>query len=213
MEKKIKRSLILENFISNFIESYGYFAVFSLIFIENVFPPIPSEVILLIGGFFVGRGLLGITGTVLSATLGSVVGAYILYGIGRLVPTSKIYQWAETGWMRKLGFQKSEIEMVVEKFETKGKWLVLIGRCIPIVRSLISIPAGMVKMPILMFTLLTAFGSLVWNIILVYLGYITGENWHIVIEYLDIYKYVIAGILVILFIAYMIWHFRHKKSK
>ena len=203
----------MESFITQFIESYGYLAVFSLIFIENIFPPIPSEVILLIGGFFVGRGMLGMGASILFATLGSVVGAYLLYGIGRLVPKEKIYNWTEKGWMKKLGFKKHEIEMVVDKFESKGKILVLAGRCIPIVRSLISIPAGMVKMKLPTFTLLTALGSLIWNTILVYLGYVTGENWHIVIHYFDLYKYVIVVILAILLVAYLIWHFNNKKAQ
>ncbi|MDD7363112.1 MAG: DedA family protein [Peptoniphilus sp.] len=192
------------------IESYGYFAVFALIFVENVFPPIPSEVILLLGGFFVGRGSLSYMPTVLSATLGSLIGAYVLYGIGRLIPKEKIYNSAERGVMKKLGFKKKEIVTVVDRFEDRGKLFVLFGRCVPVIRSLISIPAGMVKMPLPLFSVLTALGSFAWNCILTYLGYKTGENWHMILPYLDYYKYVIVAILAVLAVVYLIWHFKKK---
>ena len=202
----------MESIIVSAIESYGYFAVFFLIFVENIFPPIPSEVILLLGGFFVGRGNLNFLPTALAATAGSLFGAYILYGIGRLVPTEKIYDSAERGWMKKLGFKRKEILTVVHQFEDKGKIFVLIGRCVPIIRGLISIPAGMVEMPLPLFSVLTAVGSLVWNLILTYLGYKTGENWHIILTYLGYYKYVIAALLVVAGIAYLIWHFKQKEE-
>lgn len=203
----------MEQMMTSAIESYGYFAVFALIFIENVFPPIPSEVILLFGGFFVGTGALGFFPTVLAATAGSVAGAFILYGIGKLVPAEKIYASAERGWMRKLGFKLQEITMVVEKFEEKGKILVLFGRCVPIIRSLISIPAGMVKMHLFSFTVLTALGSFLWNCILTFAGLKAGENWHSILKYLDYYKYVIAAILVVAGILILIRHFRRKRQK
>ena len=202
----------MESIIVSAIESYGYFAVFALIFLENVFPPIPSEVILLLGGFFVGRGNLNFLPTILSATAGSLFGAYILYGIGPLLPTEKIYDSAERGWMKKLGFKRKEILTVVEQFEKKGKIFVLIGRCVPIIRSLISIPAGIVEMPVPLFSVLTVIGSFVWNSILTYLGYKTGENWHIILSYLDYYKYIIVALLAVAGVAYLIWHFKQKEE-
>ena len=114
--------------------------------------------------------------------------------------------------MKKLGFKRKEILTVVHQFEDKGKFFVLIGRCVPIIRSLISIPAGMVEMPLPLFSVLTALGSLVWNLILTFLGYKTGENWHIILTYLGYYKYVIAALLVALGIAYLIWHFKQKEE-
>lgn len=201
----------MELFITNFIESYGVLAIFLLIVLENVFPPIPSEMILLIAGFFGSMGNLHATSSVLAATLGSLLGAYILYGIGRLVPKDRIYHWTEEGWMKKLGFKKDNLEMVVDAFEKKGKILVLVGRCIPIIRSLISIPAGMVKMSLGVFSILTFIGSLVWNCLLFFLGYLTGENWHVVISYLDIYKYFIVALMGLLMIFLYLRYFRKKK--
>ncbi|MDY3118009.1 MAG: DedA family protein [Peptoniphilus sp.] len=202
----------MENVINSAISNYGYLAVFALILIENVFPPIPSEVILLLGGFFIGRGTLSFLPTALAATAGSLLGAYILYGIGRLVPTEKIYDSAERGWMGKLGFKKKEIMGVVNTFEDKGKILVLVGRCVPVIRSLISIPAGMVEMRLPAFSLLTATGSFVWNCVLTFLGYKTGENWHVILTYLDYYKYVIVALLAVIAIGYMVWHFKQKDA-
>ena len=203
----------MERVITSAITNYGYLAVFALIFIENVFPPIPSEVILLLGGFFVGRGNLAFLPTVLAATAGSLLGAYILYGIGRMVPTEKIYDSAEHGWMGRLGFKRKEIMGVVNKFEHKGKALVLVGRCVPVVRSLISIPAGMVSMRLSVFSLLTAVGSIVWNCVLTFLGYKTGENWHVILTYLDYYKYIIVALLAVIAIGYLIWHFKQKDAE
>lgn len=203
----------MEDTIVSAIENYGYLAVFALIFIENIFPPIPSEVILLLGGFFVGRGSLTYLPTVFSATLGSLLGAYVLYGIGRLIPTEKIYASAESGLMHKLGFKKKEIVRVVDEFEDRGKFFVLIGRCVPVIRSLISIPAGMVEMPLPLFSILTAVGSFAWNCILTYLGYKTGENWHTILTYLDYYKYAIVALLAIVAVIYLIHHFKKKDDE
>ena len=109
-------------------------------------------------------------------------------------------------------YKRQEILTVVEQFEKKGKIFVLIGRCVPIIRSLISIPAGIVEMPVPLFSVLTVIGSFVWNSILTYLGYKTGENWHIILSYLDYYKYIIVALLAVAGVAYLIWHFKQKEE-
>lgn len=191
------------------MNQFGYWGMLFLIFIENIFPPIPSEIILPFGGFVttLEKSEVSIFGLIIFATLGSIFGAFILYWIGTLLNVNKLETWLEKKWIKRLGFKKNEVEKTVKFFEKWEGVAVFFGRCVPIVRSLISIPAGMVKMNLLKFTLYTAFGSLVWNTLLISAGAFLGENWRNVVTLVDEYKNIVliilAAVVIFLIIRYL----------
>ena len=146
----------MEELFTNLISQFGYVGVWFLIFFENVFPPIPSELILPLSGFFTTTTDLTLPGVIIAATIGSITGAYILYGVGRLLSRERLMTFFGTRPMRLLGFKPNDIASAVDWFDRKGQVTVLICRCIPVVRSLISIPAGTAKMNVVRFSLYTS---------------------------------------------------------
>ena len=198
----------MDTLFYDFINQFGYFAVGALIFIENVFPPIPSEVILPLSGFFTTTTDMVLPLVIASATAGSVLGAYILYGIGYVLSRERLMRFFETRPMRLLGFKGTDIASAVDWFDRKGQATVLICRCIPVVRSLISIPAGTARMNPVKFTLFTLVGSAVWNTILCSLGAAAGSAWMQVSEQAewisDIVKYVIIALVIIVAIFWIV---------
>ena len=161
---------------ADFIDAIGLIGVAALVALENVFPPIPSELVLLLTGFNVSEARFGYVGAVLFATLGSVVGAYFLYAIGRLLHEERLEAFL-AGIGRFVGLKKSDVHKGFLWFERHGTAVVLFGRLIPVVRSVVSIPAGAEKMPLVKFSLLTALGSLVWNSIWIAVGWGLGDQW------------------------------------
>ena len=165
-----------------FINQFGYVAVAALILLENVFPPIPSELILPMAGFLVLSSSMSLPGVIVAATLGSVAGAFVLYGIGHVLSRDRLMAFFETRPMRMLGFKGRDVASAIGWFDTKGQLTVLVCRCVPVVRSLISIPAGTARMGLAKFAGLTAIGSAVWNTVLCTLGYGAGNAWQTVSE-------------------------------
>lgn len=208
---------MVEEWIIDFIEQFGYAGVFFLIALENVFPPIPSEIILTFGGFATTTSSLHIPGVVAASTLGSVFGALILYGIGRLIDIDRM-EILVGKYGRCLRISKKDIRRAESWFTKYGVWTIFLCRMIPLVRSLISIPAGMSKMNISVFLLFTTAGTLIWNIILVNLGAAVGESWTDILEFLDIYSsiaYVCIGIalLWVLFLFFKRFQTNGKKEE
>lgn len=158
--------------------------------LENLFPPLPSEIILPLAGFSAARGTFSLAEALLWTTLGSVLGALALYGLGAWLGAERL-----KAITRRLPLmQVSDVERAEAWFARHGGKAVLLGRMIPLFRSLISIPAGVERMPLARFTLLTALGSAVWNTIFVVAGYQLGAGWHLVEQYADILqKLVILG--------------------
>ena len=162
----------LATWVSDVIQSFGYAGVAFLMLAENLFPPIPSEMILPLTGFLVDRGELGCVPTLLVATAGSLTGALALYALGR---------WGGRGLILRYGsvlrVKESDLDRADDWFDRSGGAVVLFGRMVPGVRSLVSIPAGLSEMPLCRFVLLTALGSGVWNTLLIGSGWLLGENW------------------------------------
>lgn len=184
--------ITINTFILNTINKFGYFGIFLLITIENLFPPIPSEIILTFSGFIAKEAHLNLFLIIIASTLGSVIGAIILYYLGYFL-NDKIISI--------LKLNKNNTSKTMNEFNKSGKKSVFFGRLAPIIRSLISIPAGIAKMNIVEFTILTTLGSLIWNTILILLGNMIGENYIIVSEIIkDYYK----PLIVILIIIYII---------
>ncbi len=168
--------------------------------LENLFPPLPSEVILPLAGFTSSKGEMVLWQVLLWTTLGSVVGALALYGLGALLGRERIHALAV-----KIPLLKSEdVTRTEEWFARHGRKTVFFGRMIPLFRSLISIPAGFERMPLPTFLLFTTFGSFIWNTVLVMAGYLLGEQWELVETYVGIVTWVVIG-LVVLAIAVFVW--------
>ena len=204
----------MQDFIVNIMNSYGYLGVFLLIMIENVFPPIPSEVILLFGGFMTTYTKLKIIGMVIASTLGSVVGALILYQVGKIFNKDRLKKIISGKIGKILRLKPSDIDASNHWFNTKGTKTVFYCRFIPVVRSLISIPAGISKMNMFTFLFYTILGSLIWNIVLIILGSILGNNWTKILQILDTYTNIVIIVLILIIIIFIIWLFkRNKKNK
>ena len=203
----------MQEIIIEIMNNFGYLGVFLLIAIENVFPPIPSEVILLFGGFMTTFSDMNIVGVIIASTLGSILGAIILYYIGKLLNKDRLKKIITSKPGKLLKLKPEDIDKADEWFDTKGNKTVFFCRFVPIIRSLISIPAGMSEMPMKKFLLYTAAGSLIWNAALTIAGSIVGENWTSIVDIMDQYSHIILILLIILFIiAVIIFYKKRKKS-
>ena len=176
---------------------YGNLAVFLLILVENLFPPIPSEVILTFGGVMTVCTDMTPIGVILFSTAGSLAGAVILYSVGRFLP-DEVFRKLLCGQIgHLLHFRLEDVDLAKGWFRERGRSAVFLCRLIPIVRSLISIPAGIARMPFVPFLVFTAAGSLLWNTVLVYAGRIAGDSWEKVSAAFGVYSdlfLMIAGI-------------------
>lgn len=177
---------------------------------ENLFPPIPSEVILPSAGFAAASGSMGLVSAIVWATIGSVVGALALYALGAWFGRARFYSLAS-----KIPFVKeADIERAEAWFVRRGPLAVLLGRVVPVVRSLISIPAGIERMKLLPFTLYTAIGSALWNSVLIGAGYALGANWAIVEEWISRYQLIVFGLAGIALVVWMVrkWTVRRPRK-
>ena len=167
------------------MDQFGYWGIMLLIAVENLFPPIPSEVILTFGGFMTTYTSLNVAGVIVVSTLGSLIGAIALYGIGRIFNKERLMKIVSGRVGKVLRLKAQDVESAESWFERRGNGAVFLCRFVPIVRSLISIPAGMSEMRIAPFMLYTAAGSFIWNTVLVVIGSIVGENWESVVAKMD----------------------------
>ena len=203
----------MEEAIIEIMNSWGYLGIFLLIMLENIFPPIPSEVILTLGGFMTTYTNLKIVGVILVSVLGSTLGAIILYLVGRIFNKERLERIVEGKIGKALHFKKEDIENANTWFEKRGYLTVFFCRFIPIVRSLISIPAGMTKMKIVPFLLLTIAGSTIWNSVLIGLGVWAGASWQKISNYVDGYSKIVLVILIIVCIGFGIWFIKNRLLK
>lgn len=180
--------------------------------LENLFPPLPSEVILPLAGLAAHRGAFTLFEALFWTTAGSIVGAFMLYGIGAALGERRL-----TALFNKLPLLKGEdITRTVAWFQRHGAKAVFFGRMLPIFRSLISIPAGVSRMPLLKFGLLTAAGSLIWNSIFVGAGYLLGEAWPVVEQYAEVLQYIViagAAVAAVWFLVVRVRTIRRERSE
>lgn len=177
----------MQQFILSVMERYGYFGICFLILLENLFPPIPSEIILPFGGFLTTYTNLSVWGVTLFSTIGSTAGAFLLYRLGTMLSPQRAGALLDRRLFLLLGFRRENLEKAVMWFERRGKKAVLFGRCVPIVRSLVSIPAGMAGVELPTFFAYTVIGSAVWNLLLVSLGAFLGASWGVIQKWLGVY--------------------------
>lgn len=186
----------LARFARDAVRTAGYPGIVGAMVAENVFPPIPSEIVLPLAGYEVERGTLNFVATVLAATVGSLLGAYVLYAIGRFGGRPVVLRWGKV-----LRVGATDLERSERWFDRWGDWVVLGGRVVPLARSLVSIPAGLTRMGLGRFTVLTVVGSLVWNVVLVGAGYGLGARWEevssVVGRYSDVAALAVIAVLAV----------------
>ena len=193
----------LAAWVTSVIEALGYPGLTILVALENVFPPIPSEVILPLAGFLTGQGRFSFPLVLIATTLGSLAGALLLYGIGVAAGQQRVRRLVERyGHLALL--TPDDLTRSETWFDRYGPIAVFTGRLVPIVRSLVSIPAGYRRMPLGQFLLLTGVGSTLWNGTLVALGWVLGENWHAIERYVGWLQYVVIAVAAFL-VARFVW--------
>lgn len=194
----------LQLWIEQLILTLGYPGIALIMAVETIFPPIPSELVMPLAGFLAADGTMNFWGVVLSGTLGSVVGAMVLYWAG-LYANETIVRRLVRRYGRYFLIDENDVNKTLATFTRFGPAAVFIGRLIPLVRSLISIPAGMERMNPVMFVALTTLGTALWSGILTYAGMVLGQNWNQVVEWISQYQKVVLvgiGLVAILFVVY-----------
>ena len=206
-------SLIFINFLTSIPEyiskavetnsTIAYVTICFAMFLENIIPPIPSEIIMPLGGFFVYQQKLNFYILVFSGLFGTVAGSMPWYYLGKLVNEKKLSNFLDKRG-KYIGITSNDLAKSKSWFDKYGVSLVFWGRLVPGIRTLISVPAGMELMPLRKFLIWTTLGSLIWNVILSYAGFVFGENYQIIETYLDQIKYIVKPILVLIFIYFFI---------
>lgn len=190
------------------VASAGYPGLAGLIMLENIIPPIPSEVILPLAGFYVGQGELSFPLAVAAATAGSLLGALVIYALSRRGGRPLLIRFGSV-----IRVTEGDIDRSDEWFEQWGDWLVFGGRMLPGLRSLVSIPAGLSRMPIARFALLTAAGSAIWNAALIGLGWSLGANYDKVATIIGPAGSAVLGAFIVLLAATLAWLFLRNRRQ
>ncbi|KAB5607554.1 DedA family protein [Bifidobacterium jacchi] len=194
----------ITDWLVGLMETIGGIGVALAIALESIFPPIPSEVILPLAGFTAARGTLNLVEAIIWATVGSLLGAWALYGIARWVGLHRIHKAAD----KIPGVSRHDVNKANEWFTKYGTWSVLIGRVIPVVRSLISIPAGFNRMNFIQFSGWTLLGSAVWNTILVSAGYMLGDSWCSILGVLGVFEDVVIVVFIVAIVGFIAYKIR-----
>ena len=200
----------MTNIVFDLINQFGYLAISLLIAIENIFPPIPSEVILSFAGFATHHSQMTVPLVIIASTIGAVLGALILYWIGYLLNEERLEKIFNHKLFKILGFKKGDVKKAIRRFDKYGTRAIFNGRCIPVIRSLISIPAGTAKVKLSKFLIYTTLGSLLWNTILVCLGSYMGENWQVIVTIFEEYSLIIAALILIALVYGSVKWYRKK---
>lgn len=189
----------MTDWIIQTIADLGYLGIFLVMLAESIFPPIPSELIIPFAGFAAANGDLNLFGVLAAATIGAVVGMLPWYFAGRLFGLERV-RWLANRYGRLLTLNAEEIDVAVGFFRRFGPIIVLIGRLMPIIRTLISIPAGLARMPLPVFLLASTTGALVWNTVLTLAGYLLHEHYELVEVVLDPLSYIVLAAVVLLYL-------------
>lgn len=193
----------LTDWATNIVERLGYAGVTMLVALENLFPPIPSEVVLGLAGYTASRGDSWVVGMIVAASIGSMVGAWVLYGLSAAIGPVRL-RAIVLRYGTWIGFGETDLDRAESWFDRRSRVAVLVCRCIPLIRSLISIPAGFRRMPLGTFTLFTLVGSLVWNTILVTAGYLLADQWEKVLDVTEPFQTVVIAVIALLIVAIVI---------
>lgn len=193
----------VSEWVLSIMAKFGYFGIVFAMFAENVFPPIPSEVIMPAAGFAASDGELNLIVAILAGTLGAVLGALPLYYLGRVFNEKRLIAFTEK-YGKFVFVRPDDIKSTNEWFDKHGKKAVFFGRMVPGIRSFISIPAGMNNMAMLPFLLLTTLGASIWTTALTLAGFYFGENYEVIATTLAPYSKIIGSLVVVIIIGWLI---------
>ena len=199
----------LTGWVASVIDSLGAFGVAVLVALESIIPPIPSEIVLAMAGYLSSQGRFNVVLIVLAATAGSLVGALVLYWLGAALGEERLKRWLDHIPL----VDRDDLEQADRWFERHGRWAVLIGRVVPVVRSLVSIPAGANRMPLGEFVLLITLGSGVWNTLIVGLGFALGSQWQQVDRYSSWFNYAIFAVFAVMIVSWVAKKIRRRRAR
>jgi len=215
----------LANWVQDVINQFGYLGVALLVVIENVFPPIPSEIVLPFAGFVAQQGASAVNATagaaqsdttvvgmMIAATVGSVVGALILYFVSAAIGPERLRGFVER-FGKWFGVKSLDLVRAEEWFDRRSSAAVLVGRCVPLIRSIVSIPAGFRRMKLTSFVVLTAIGSAVWNIALIGAGAVLGDQWERVGEYVGVFQWLVIAAVLLLLVRFVVSRLKNRRRK
>jgi membrane protein DedA with SNARE-associated domain len=201
--------------VQQFIASYGYLAIFVLMLAESACIPVPSELIMTFGGALAAGAVpgthLNLIGVILAGTAGNVAGSYIAWAVGRYGGQPALSRLTQGKWGRRLRLREHDVDRAVAWFDRYGNKAVLIGRLLPVVRTFISLPAGIAGMPPLRFGIYTTLGCLPWTTALAVAGYAVGANWESIANAFHGPSYIIAGIVLVV-IVLAVWRFARRRQ-
>ena len=195
----------LATWVQDVIEQLGYLGVALLVVLENIFPPIPSEIVLPFAGFVAQQGSDSVVLMILAATVGSVIGALITYWIAAIIGDDRLHAFTRRfgKWIQ---IRESDLTRAEEWFDRHAMSAVLVGRCVPLIRSVVSIPAGFRRMKLIPYIAYTFLGSLVWNILLVGAGALLGENWERVGSYIGVFQWIVIALVAVVVVRFLWTH-------
>lgn len=199
----------LTGWVASVIDSLGAVGVTLLVALESIIPPIPSEIVLAMAGYLAAEGRFSVVLIVLAATAGSLLGALVLYRLGAALGEERLKRWLDHIPL----VDREDLEKADRWFERHGRWAVLFGRVVPVVRSLVSVPAGANRMPLGEFVLLTAIGSGVWNALVVGLGFALGSRWQEVDRYSHWFNYAIFAIFAVMATSWAVKKVRRRRDR
>jgi len=207
----------LATWVQDVINQFGYFGVALLVIIENVFPPIPSEIVLPFAGFVAQQGSgaaqsdTSVIGMMIAATVGSVVGALILYFVSAAIGPERLRAIVEK-FGKWFGVKPADLVRAEAWFDRRSSLAVLVGRCVPLIRSIVSIPAGFRRMKLSSFVVLTAIGSAVWNIALIGAGAVLKDQWDRVGDYVGVFQWVVVLAIVVFVVRFVISRVKRRRT-
>ncbi len=210
----------LATWVQDVINQFGYFGVALLVVVENVFPPIPSEIVLPFAGFVAQQGAGVVTaaesdttviGMMIAATIGSVVGALILYFVSAAIGPDRLRAFVEK-FGKWFGVKSSDLVRAEAWFDRRSVVAVLVGRCVPLIRSIVSIPAGFRRMKLSSFVVLTALGSAVWNIALIGAGAVLKDQWDRVGDYVGIFQWVVVAAIIVALARFVLSRIKRRNT-
>ena len=207
----------LATWVQDVINQFGYFGVALLVIIENVFPPIPSEIVLPFAGFVAQQGSgaaqsdTSVIGMMIAATIGSVVGALILYFVSAAIGPDRLRAFVEK-FGKWFGVKRSDLVRAEAWFDRRSLLAVLVGRCVPLIRSIVSIPAGFRRMKLSSFVVLTAIGSAVWNIALIGAGAVLKDQWDVVGDYVGVFQWVVVAAIIVVLAKFVLSRIKRRNT-
>ncbi len=202
----------MAEWITQIMTSMGYWGIGILMFLENLFPPIPSELIMPLAGFTIGQGKMAFVPAVAAGVIGTMLGALPWYYIGSYLGETRLKNWLDR-YGKWLGISGEEIDKAQRWFYRHGTKAVFFGRLVPGVRTLISVPAGFSRMRFGKFLVYSTLGTLAWVLLLTFAGYLLGDNYELVEEYLGPVSKVVLGLILVAGIAWLVRHRQKRRNR